>query len=141
MDMYNPLDAEKREFNILRVNTSGCDVMSQTAYDAVWNMCQWKKAQCLPSYKAIYPGAGVMTHFDNEYEDESLNQRPVCQHTYQSPLRGLYAIYVVVTDMMWLVWLDAVCINQQDSSERGKQVAAMMLDFYSRAAAVLFWSG
>lgn len=39
-----------------------------------------------------------------------------------------------------LVWVDAVCINQQDIPERGSQVLLMDL-VYKRAARVLIWLG
>ncbi|KAI5867932.1 heterokaryon incompatibility protein-domain-containing protein [Durotheca rogersii] len=38
------------------------------------------------------------------------------------------------------VWIDALCINQDDSDEKGLQVA-MMGEIYSRAARVLVWVG
>ncbi|KAF7186847.1 Heterokaryon incompatibility protein 6, OR allele [Pseudocercospora fuligena] len=38
------------------------------------------------------------------------------------------------------VWMDAVCINQRDVSERSQQVA-IMKDVYSRADRVLIWLG
>jgi hypothetical protein len=38
------------------------------------------------------------------------------------------------------LWVDAICINQQDIRERGCQVE-MMGDVYSKAARVLVWLG
>lgn len=38
------------------------------------------------------------------------------------------------------LWVDAVCINQEDWDERAQQVAKMA-DIYSRASTVLFWLG
>ena len=38
------------------------------------------------------------------------------------------------------LWIDAVCINQEDSLERTQQVA-MMTDIYRKAKAVLMWVG
>ncbi|KAL7626356.1 hypothetical protein AAE478_003128 [Parahypoxylon ruwenzoriense] len=38
------------------------------------------------------------------------------------------------------VWIDAVCINQNDFNEKGNQVA-MMGQIYSRASRVLIWMG
>jgi len=37
-----------------------------------------------------------------------------------------------------IIWIDAICINQQDIKERNHQVA-MMRDIYSKAAAVRVW--
>lgn len=39
-----------------------------------------------------------------------------------------------------ILWVDAICINQQDIKERGLQVG-MMGDVYSKAARVLVWLG
>ena len=38
------------------------------------------------------------------------------------------------------LWIDAICINQQDISERNQQVK-LMTDIYSRASKVLIWFG
>ncbi|CAF3537035.1 unnamed protein product [Fusarium graminearum] len=38
------------------------------------------------------------------------------------------------------LWIDAICINQQDISERGVQVS-MMYEIYSKATSVLMWIG
>jgi hypothetical protein len=39
-----------------------------------------------------------------------------------------------------LLWVDAICINQSDSQERGQQVRSMS-EIYSRCTANLFWLG
>jgi len=39
-----------------------------------------------------------------------------------------------------LLWVDAICINQKDESEKSFQVA-MMRDIYKRAVNVIFWLG
>ncbi|KAK6826000.1 hypothetical protein PG987_013494 [Apiospora arundinis] len=39
-----------------------------------------------------------------------------------------------------LIWIDAICINQEDPSEKGFQVA-MMKDIYSEASEVRIWLG
>ncbi|XEV04947.1 hypothetical protein FSHL1_010234 [Fusarium sambucinum] len=38
------------------------------------------------------------------------------------------------------LWIDAICINQQDNTERGIQVS-MMSEIYSKATSVLIWIG
>ncbi|RYN90108.1 hypothetical protein AA0119_g11231 [Alternaria tenuissima] len=45
-----------------------------------------------------------------------------------------------VRDRPIRIWIDAVCINQQDDVERSVQVA-MMADIYARAEKVLVWLG
>jgi Heterokaryon incompatibility protein (HET) len=39
-----------------------------------------------------------------------------------------------------LLWIDAICINQQDLEERGRQVR-LMAKIYSRARRVILWVG
>ncbi|RGP71794.1 ankyrin repeat [Fusarium sporotrichioides] len=39
-----------------------------------------------------------------------------------------------------ILWIDAICINQQDTLERGIQVS-MMYDIFSKATSVLMWVG
>ncbi|KAE9378476.1 HET-domain-containing protein, partial [Stipitochalara longipes BDJ] len=43
-------------------------------------------------------------------------------------------------DKVRILWIDAICINQQDSAEKGKQVA-MMGQIYQQAGSVLCWLG
>lgn len=45
-----------------------------------------------------------------------------------------------VCDKPIRIWIDAICINQQDDVERSVQVA-MMADIYARAEKVLVWLG
>lgn len=39
-----------------------------------------------------------------------------------------------------IIWVDAVCINQQDQKEKGKQVQSMA-KIYSKASSVIVWLG
>jgi hypothetical protein len=39
-----------------------------------------------------------------------------------------------------VLWIDAICVNQQDKAERSSQVQRMA-DIYSKAARVLIWLG
>jgi hypothetical protein len=43
-------------------------------------------------------------------------------------------------DASRVLWVDAVCINQQDPKEQGAQVA-MMWDIYASASSVIIWLG
>lgn len=59
---------------------------------------------------------------------------PVTQNLYNA-LRHLR-----YEDEPRMLWIDAVCINQEDYHERNTQVA-MMADIYSQATRVLIWLG
>jgi hypothetical protein len=43
-------------------------------------------------------------------------------------------------DKARIVWIDAICINQQDTDERNSQVS-LMCDIYSHATTNLIWPG
>ncbi|KAI6084993.1 heterokaryon incompatibility protein-domain-containing protein [Hypoxylon rubiginosum] len=53
---------------------------------------------------------------------------------------ALYHLYERYKEKRVSFWIDAICINQDDLSERGSQVN-MMGDIYSRAEIVLAWLG
>ncbi|KAG0561112.1 hypothetical protein KC19_9G038200 [Ceratodon purpureus] len=48
--------------------------------------------------------------------------------------------HIRMSDVQQTVWVDAVCINQNDVSERNQQVA-LMGDLYTQAAEVIIWLG
>ncbi len=48
--------------------------------------------------------------------------------------------YLRETDSRRILWVDAICINQNDINERGHQVG-MMRDIYSQVPRVLVWLG
>jgi hypothetical protein len=56
--------------------------------------------------------------------------------------RNLWDFLMLARDNGWTkrLWVDALCINQQDISERDSQVS-MMGEIYSRACNVLVWLG
>jgi len=48
--------------------------------------------------------------------------------------------YLRKTDLSRFLWVDAICINQEDNRERGHQVERMR-DIYANATEVLIWLG
>ncbi|KAF2106705.1 heterokaryon incompatibility, partial [Lophiotrema nucula] len=44
------------------------------------------------------------------------------------------------SDRDQLLWIDAMCINQHDNTEKGTQVQ-MMRDIYMKASRVVVWLG
>lgn len=48
--------------------------------------------------------------------------------------------HIAMSEMDNYVWIDALCINQKDNEEKGRQVR-LMYDVYSRAKEVVAWTG
>ncbi|CAO2649679.1 Nn.00g009710.m01.CDS01 [Neocucurbitaria sp. VM-36] len=69
-------------------------------------------------------------------------------HTIQvneKPFYVTYNLHSALTEMRHvkherLIWIDAVCINQNDNAEKGHQVQ-MMRDIYAKASRVIVWLG
>ncbi|KAF1846094.1 HET-domain-containing protein, partial [Cucurbitaria berberidis CBS 394.84] len=61
------------------------------------------------------------------------------------PFYITYNLYSALTELRHpkyerLIWIDAVCINQNDNSEKGFQVR-MMREIYAKASRVIVWLG
>lgn len=128
MSIYNPLDSQKREFRILRVNTSGRDEQGHI-------QCRLEHATfsgLVPPYKAVSWCWGDTTQRSSIVIHDQIVDIP------QSAEMTLG--YICLVHGHEHVWLDAICINQQNLLECGKQVA-MMQEIYSRATEVLVWLG
>jgi len=74
--------------------------------------------------------------------DVIASHRIVC-NGHKTPItRNLWVILSQLRKQQFdrLLWVDAICINQTDKSEKSLQVA-MMRDIYKRAVNVIFWLG
>jgi hypothetical protein len=74
-------------------------------------------------------------HYSQDYEIFIDSNRQWITRNLSDGLRRIR-----VRDKSIRIWIDAVCINQQDNVERSVQVA-MMADIYARAEKVLVWLG
>ncbi|CAI9633373.1 unnamed protein product [Alternaria burnsii] len=89
------------------------------------------------SYDALSYSWGMNEDGDSSQDYEIFihgNRKWVTRNLFE----GLERIRVC--DKPIRIWIDAVCINQQDNVERSVQVA-MMADIYARAEKVLVWLG
>ncbi|RAQ98848.1 heterokaryon incompatibility [Stemphylium lycopersici] len=66
----------------------------------------------------------------------------ICNGHTKSITRNLWGVLSQLQKQWFncLLWVDAICINQEDKEEKSFQVA-MMRDIYRRAAKVIFWLG
>ncbi|RII19112.1 hypothetical protein CUC08_Gglean001775 [Alternaria sp. MG1] len=89
------------------------------------------------SYDALSYSWGMNEDGDSSQDYEILihgNLKWVTRNLFEGLKR------IRVRDKPIRIWIDAVCINQQDDVERSIQVA-MMADVYARAEKVLVWLG
>jgi hypothetical protein len=132
--LYSPLLARDR-IRLLRVaaptsdgsiavSLEECELDSDIAYD------------CLS-----YAWDGPKYSDTGEYWTTN-HQRIVCNGAVTYIRQNLYNALVQLRELDILdpIWIDALCINQDDISERNSQVAKMG-EIYQRAARVIVWLG
>lgn len=71
------------------------------------------------------------------------SQREIICNGHKKPItRNLWGVLARLQKQRFdcLLWVDAICINQEDEGEKSFQVP-MMRDIYERAANVIFWLG
>ncbi|RYP30055.1 hypothetical protein DL768_011202 [Monosporascus sp. mg162] len=127
------LDASKREIRLLHIRADVNDCST------AWSMSiasLGTAPNAMPRFNALSYVWGN-THASQPVRINSQNL-PVTENLGQA-LRGLRNAYIPEADHLPL-WIDALCINQQDEQERNQQVA-MMGDIYGRAERVLIWLG
>ncbi|TGO15502.1 hypothetical protein BTUL_0039g00180 [Botrytis tulipae] len=71
------------------------------------------------------------------------NARPICVNGHRLTVRAnLHIALSRLRDPVLerIIWIDAICINQEDLNERGSQVQ-LMAKVYSKASQVIIWLG
>ncbi|KAK8093715.1 HET domain-containing protein [Apiospora hydei] len=93
----------------------------------------------LPDYAALSYVWGDATDTEQITVDDQPFQ---ATKSLASALRQFRSSYITTkdSDRPLLIWADAVCINQQDVTERGQQVSMMGL-IYTKACRVISWLG
>ncbi|RYO89752.1 hypothetical protein DL762_003029 [Monosporascus cannonballus] len=127
------LDAAKREIRLLQTQPDVNDCST------TWSMSKASLGtapNATPRFNALSYVWGN-THASQPVRINSQDLR-VTENLGQA-LRGLRNASIPEADDLPL-WIDALCINQQDDQERNQQVA-MMGDIYGRAERVLIWLG
>ncbi|PVH78533.1 hypothetical protein DL98DRAFT_357436, partial [Cadophora sp. DSE1049] len=85
-----------------------------------------------PDYEALsYAWGEPVLNHEIEFPEGNL---PITQHLY-SALQKLRPQH-----QSRRLWVDAICINQNDKTEKGHQVA-LMADIYRGASGVVAWLG
>jgi hypothetical protein len=125
---YQPLDPENNEIRLLKLYPTDpsrrhgepveCSLIITSLEDAL-------------SYKALSYTWGSQRHTEAIFLD---------RRGFKITLSLETALLQLRSDRVRLVWIDALCINQDDSSERSEQVSKMRT-IYERAEEVLVWLG
>ncbi|KAK7978223.1 heterokaryon incompatibility protein-domain-containing protein [Apiospora saccharicola] len=133
--MYTTLDPDKEEIRLLRVEPSvehnaqvSCEIAIAQLQD-----------QSSPDYAALSYVWGDATDTEEIFVNGQSFQ---ATKSLASALRQFRSSYItaMVDSGPSLIWADAVCINQQNLTERGQQVA-MMGSIYAKASFVISWLG
>jgi hypothetical protein len=128
--LYHPLVAESREIRLLTVESGSHDEPLRCRLSTVALTSQ-------PEYNALSYVWGDPIVSNAEPLIDLNGKRTLVTPNLHSALRHLRP---PVGSESIVLWVDAVCINQQDVVERNEQVA-MMRDIYASATAVTIWLG
>lgn len=122
---YKPLSQEAREIRILHIQPGTWDeVISCTLHTA--------SLDSLPIYQTL----------SYVWGDHTITL-PIMLHGYQFQVTtNLFAALrrLRCESVERVIWIDALCINQEDLDERSQQVA-MMGDIYRQCSSVIAWLG
>jgi Heterokaryon incompatibility protein (HET) len=99
----------------------------------------------LPPYVALsYTWGDSVPRMGNEYNDKNHRKYPIhADGGLMCVRRSLFQALLLLRDSRYQtfpVWIDAICINQNELDERNSQVFPME-DIYSQATTVVFWLG
>ncbi|KXJ88110.1 heterokaryon incompatibility protein-domain-containing protein [Microdochium bolleyi] len=136
MDLYEPLDAARREIRLLRINVDLqergadeiCGVLSTESFDSIqyqYDALSYIWGQELGNAEISVNGQAfsVTRNLDDFLREWRRRARLDASMASSAPL-----------------WVDALCINQVDEAERSNQVA-MMGQIYQAARKTISWLG
>lgn len=128
-DFYRPLDSENVEFRLLLLQAGKGDepVKCQLVHASLKDGTQDR-----PPYETISYCWGDASEKGAIFLDGLEMVVPLSSATVLRRMRK--------PEEDRTVWIDAICINQDDVDERGKQVA-LMKEIYSKTAQNLIWLG
>lgn len=125
---YRPLDAEQKEFRLLTVQGYS---ISTDPVRCTMSHASLRNAQ-KPRYEAISYVWGDQTKRSFIIVDGKVLGVPASAEYVLRRMRK--------EEEDRMLWIDAVCINQDDLEERNHQVA-LMVDVYSNTSLCLVWLG
>ncbi|KAK8023704.1 HET-domain-containing protein [Apiospora rasikravindrae] len=127
-DFYRPLDIESLEFRLLLLQAGEGDepIKCQLVHASL------KEGADRPSYETISYCWGDPAQTAGIFVDGLEMEVPLSARRVLQRMRKY--------DADRTLWIDAICINQNDVAERGQQVA-LIKDIYSKTEQCLIWLG
>ena len=116
---YRSLEAERKEIRLLTVYAGKAGSRVECSLQHISLLDEQR-----PEYKTVSYVWGVATQKDCVFIDGRVHECPASAHA------ALCCLRLASEDIV--LWIDSICINQEDNTERGQQVA-MMSDIYSLA--------
>ncbi|KAK8087691.1 hypothetical protein PG997_002652 [Apiospora hydei] len=123
---YEPLDKERKEIRILSITKS-------EPIEFEFEYASMKEGQ-VEDYNAISWCWGDASAPKSKHITIQGRSLPVSETAHDAIME------VCISQKKWRIWIDAVCINQDDLDERNQQVA-MMSSIYKKSAMTLVWLG
>ena len=132
-DIYSPLDANRREIRLCRILPFSLDSVSCDLFTVSLNAA--------PKFEALsYVWGGNSRRVPIRVD----GQRLLVTRNLAAAMRSLSSRAMMgfgsSSNFTRLVWIDAVCIDQSNTSERNSQIW-LMGDIYSEARHVVAWLG
>lgn len=125
--LYQALDCSRREIRILELLPAHHHLSKSQPASRIWHVSLDEN----PSFLAL----SYVWGSGNDTTIISVDERPF------PVTRSLFeAITGIREAESVMIWVDAICINQQDTEEKCIQVK-MMRSIYARATSVIFWLG
>jgi hypothetical protein len=126
---YSPLDKDRKEIRLITLRAGRfSDEIHVTLFTAVLT------EDSIPVYEALSYAWGSQ----EDPVDIVIGPRDKRLAVTRNLAEALP--YLRYTDKPRVLWIDAICVNQQDSNERSRQVQRMP-DVYSMAYRVIVWLG
>ncbi|KAI1172249.1 heterokaryon incompatibility protein-domain-containing protein [Nemania sp. FL0916] len=132
IQFYRPLTVASREVRLLRVvhDSANCDDDESSSLQ-----CSLEHMSLEPSPTEPYTAISYCWGADNKKSSMLIDGQ-----SFEVPESASIALKNLVRPDGGLFWIDAICINQEDQQEKGRQVG-MMKDIYSQAEEVRIWLG
>lgn len=122
---YEPLESPSSEIRLL-------ELYPGTFNEVVQCRLSTSSLTCLPSYEPLSYFWGSQTHLEEVFIDGGSF---LVTQNLAAALRRLRH-----PEICRILWVDAICINQKDASEKGSQIP-LMADIYKRGMQTIVWLG
>lgn len=140
--VYKPLDPENIRLLVLHPGRKEEDLVGHLEHRRLLAEGVHQGYSALSYHWGFHPADIVFTLINSREisSGSTLTESPQAQKLLIKPNLNDALLHLRQENIQVYLWVDAICINQQDDEERASQVAKMSL-VYSRAANVCIWLG